>query len=171
MRRRKQPQKKAPVVVPSAEPDAWREVQSVDLFSMFKPEFTDTKLYYIPISSAPSLNKRYYLSDFPEIDKGKIIGIEFCWNIQPLTISGILYNPIGLVEAKQVQVSIYDKNNEPILYRSPLASFIVYDPLIKQMELKDYSKLEISTGQSYLEFVQSVWITPFPIVIPLRFIY
>lgn len=177
---RKQPRKRIPLrkAATYSQPQAL-ELVSEDKLQVsytFKPPFDNGKLYFIPITSVPVVNQRYYLNDYPEVDNGKVIGIEFydSENLPNVVINGTLYNVLGTLEAAQVNFSIYDASNEPILYRSPLNSFKNIYTIASQrkvLELRDYSQLKISTGKSYFEFTQSVWISVFPLVIPIRFIY
>lgn len=152
-----------------------KQQEPVILVDTFKPEYSGDKLFYLPLDTTPAINKRYYLSDYPEVDDMKVIGIEFLPSgiIQPVVINGITYQIISQAEAKFVQVSLYDKDNEPILYRSPLTSFnkIATTANNEILELRDYNEIKIYTGKSYLEFIDTAFITPFPMAIPLRFIF
>jgi len=181
-------QKKKPAAKPAAQQlpkgipvfesenaDVYEIVQApVDIFSMFRPKYSGDKMYYMIFNSVPAINQKYYFNAYPEIDREKIIGIEFLPGgvISPVTINGVTYNILLTPDAAKVQVSLYDKQNQPILYRTPLNALGKFSTGVGALfELRDYSKIEISTGNSFIELVDNVFATAFPLAIPLRFIY
>lgn len=151
-------------------------MEKVEVYSSFRPLFNNSKIFFIPFEVVPSINHRYYLSDYPEIIGKKIRGIDAYSDAKftpTIEINGVLYNVISQSDTPLVQLSIYNTIDEPILYRSPLSSFYRESTIANNevLELKDYADLLLDTGQSYFEFVSVAFVTPFPMVIPLKFIW
>lgn len=158
----------APVVPTEYTVDA----NTVVITSTFKPWYNGDKVYYLLFDAVPTVNQRYYLNNYPEIDASEIIGIEIVHyaNNSTIDINGRTYNLLSDGWFGFVQLSLYDKDNEPILYRRPLWDLYNQPAPTQMLEIKDFAQLKIATGLSYLEFV-AVMGTPTPFAIPLKFIH
>lgn len=146
----------------------------IEVFNLFETEMDRCRLLYMQFNTAPVAGKRYYINkiskreDCAFVQEQIIRGIELYYysvaalNFTPtIQLDGNTFNVIRFADIARVLVTLAKTQRDVKIYKSPMASLAHGI----QFETRRY-KLDIDFGQSFIEFTDVAFTTPFPMVIP-----